>query len=69
MKIYCEDCKHIQVRDGDVGGNVGYFCKTSIYGFSNAVSKGFSMRECYSVNKNNNCKGYTRKWWKRWRPK
>lgn len=60
---FCIHCSHIQVRGGDVGGGVGYFCKTSIHSHANAVQKGFSMKECSQINKNNDCRGYNRKWW------
>ncbi len=73
-EIYCNSCVYLEVRDGDVGGGVGYFCKTYHTEHKTSISLSFPLKECSDVNKDNDCKAYRRKpkWYiklKFWRSK
>lgn len=69
--VYCGNCIHMETRSGDIGGDVGYFCKTYHYEHKTSIGLSFPMKQCRDVNGNNDCKGYREKtkWWKIWRSK
>lgn len=67
-KVYCNNCCYMETRGGNVGGNVGHFCKQHHSVHETSISISFPRRECRDVNGNNDCGKYREKatWRKFW---
>ncbi len=63
-KVYCIDCKYSKY---DFYSDIGCWHHTNLKEYDSAIHRGMSpIKYTRTLNKDNNCKNYKRKWYKFW---
>lgn len=60
MKVYCIECKNMEVREDN------NFCKNITECAGTPLMQGSRRVECKKANPDNKCRCYVRKGWKFW---
>lgn len=68
-KIYCENCKFFKHLSSIYNTHIVRQCNhpSNIEVCDHAIYKKSEPKfSCHTLNSSNNCKNYSRKWWKFW---